>query len=694
MGGYMERYENIVKIEEIRRLTDNNEYIKALRILDTMDTGRIKTLTDLSIIADVYMQNGRYDEAMAVLTKIYGKTKTRRVLYQLVDLSIKRGSIKEAEDYLQRYIKAAPQDSSRFIFRYCIDKLNGEPYEALIASLEQLKEYEYYEKWAYELAKLYHKAGMKDNCVRECSDIILWFGEGIYVEKAKLLKGYYVGEINPLHMLKAKEKKEAEKKMGLYKTKDYSSMRSRIDQFLAKEEASKEDGIPAGKEQEVPDEVREDNNSGMTEQNSFPADIREVVPEEAREIEQNKDPELEEYFKNIAMKLKKEVAAGSETTSDEETAPDNGISRVTDERMQEIGQAPENKAYVNSGKESEQEMEPPGNETSGQETKIQLREEISPEIQQESRVSEQETKQGPEYNSRTDNDFEETETVIQTTGDMEDISLHNKKQHLSDRLVSAFSEAGMNYEKDFGYFIRIDSCRIQIEACLENVLSDYTKNNHMIITGRRKSGKTTLAKKISKALYELNWINANRAAKISAVKLNGTSPEKKKDKLVNSCLIIEEAGSLEQSTAEQLLSLIRDLSRNIFVILEDEEYNIKKLLKKNPKLKEVFTSRIHLPDYTPEDILGFAFTYIQNYDYEFTGDARTAFEEGAKKILNSVTEEEQLEAVMELARNAKLSADERYKTLLSDIIRERDLNSEDFLYIKKEDFLSEDLMNG
>ena len=242
----MERYDNIVKIEEMRKLADVNQYEKAMKILETMDTGKIKALTDLSIIADVYMQNERYEEAMVVLTKVYGKTKTRRVLYQLVDLAIKRGNAVEAEDYLERYIKAAPQDSSRFIFRYCIDKLNGEPYEVLIAALEQLKEYEYYEMWAYELAKLYHKAGMKDKCVRECSDIILWFGEGIYVEKAKLLKGYYVGEIDPIHMLKAKEKKEAEMKLGLDKTKDYSEMKSQIDRYLEDENTRNENSRQNG----------------------------------------------------------------------------------------------------------------------------------------------------------------------------------------------------------------------------------------------------------------------------------------------------------------------------------------------------------------------------------------------------------------------------------------------------------------
>ncbi|MDF2878601.1 MAG: hypothetical protein K0S30_1697, partial [Clostridia bacterium] len=232
----MERYENIIKIEEIRRLIDENLYTKAAKILDTMDISRIKALTDLSIIADVLTQNDRYEEAIEILLKIYNKSKTRRVLYQLVDISIRMEDLDKANEYLKLYIKLAPTDSQRFVFRYCIDKLNQESYEVLLDSLEQLKEYEYIETWAYELAKVYHKAGMKDKCVRECSDIILWFGEGAYVEKAKLLKAFYVGEINSAQIISAKNKKDALKQRGLDKTKDYSSMRAEINEYLAKEE--------------------------------------------------------------------------------------------------------------------------------------------------------------------------------------------------------------------------------------------------------------------------------------------------------------------------------------------------------------------------------------------------------------------------------------------------------------------------
>lgn len=498
----MEKYENIMKIEEIRRLAEDNQYIKAIKILDTMDVNKIKPLTDLSIVADVFTQNERYDDAMKVLTKIYTKTKTRRILYQLVDLSIKCGNVHEAEEYLEWYIKAAPQDSYRFIFRYCIDKHKGESYQVLIDSLEQLKEYEYIEMWAYELAKLYHKAGTKDKCVRECSDIVLWFGNGIFVEKAKLLKAYYVGEINPIQMLKAKEKKEAENKLELDKTKDYSSMRSEIDRYLAEDEA--------------------------------------------------------------------------------------------------LVLAEENQEHSN--------------------------------------------------------------------------------------LKQRFLAEGMDYEKSFGYFIHINICRKQIETCLENILYDNTKNIHMVITGERKTGKTTLAKKLSKAFHRFNLINTTRVAKIAATKLNSINILQKSDNLMDCSLIIEEAGLLDSNKVEQLLQLMRELNGHIIVFLEDNELRVKTLLETNPKLAAIFENQINLPHYNRQDLLGFANDYIEECDYQLSEDAKVSLLNYIDEAENNSEEINHLEEIITLTQKAKVAADERNKRALSSINGIRDLDSKDFLFIKEEDF--------
>lgn len=192
----MEKYDNIVKVQEIKLLIENNDYRQAVLIVDTMDIDQIKATTDLSTIAEVLTKNQRYDQAMKVLNIIYDKGKSRRVVYQLLQVSIKSNNLPLAKRYYREYIELAPHDPTQYIFRYLIAKLGKRPTEEQIISLKELKKYEHIEEWMYELATLYHKADMKDECIEECNEIIVLFGSGDYVKRAKLLKGYYEGEID------------------------------------------------------------------------------------------------------------------------------------------------------------------------------------------------------------------------------------------------------------------------------------------------------------------------------------------------------------------------------------------------------------------------------------------------------------------------------------------------------------------
>ena len=188
----MEKYDYIVKSSEIRKLVEKRMYQKALQIMETMDINKIKVLPDLSIFAEVYMQTEHYDEAERILLRLREKSGGRRIIYQLIKLAIKRKNVEDAEYYYNEFVEAAPRDPDKYILRYRIDKMEKKDYPILIASLKELKEYDYTEKWAYELAKVYHRAGMVEECVNECSDIILWFGDGVVVEKARMLKNYHV----------------------------------------------------------------------------------------------------------------------------------------------------------------------------------------------------------------------------------------------------------------------------------------------------------------------------------------------------------------------------------------------------------------------------------------------------------------------------------------------------------------------
>lgn len=190
----MDKYELVLKVEEIRRLANQKQYKKAIKILETIDVNKRRVITELSIYADVYAHNGKLEEAKDILLRIYDKSNTKRIIYKIIDLSIKLSEIDDAEEFFLEYLEISNNDPSQYILRYRIDKLKGVDINKQIETLIKYKEYEYEEKWALELAKLYHKAGEKDKCIKECEQIMLWFGEGVYVEQAKALKTYYTGE--------------------------------------------------------------------------------------------------------------------------------------------------------------------------------------------------------------------------------------------------------------------------------------------------------------------------------------------------------------------------------------------------------------------------------------------------------------------------------------------------------------------
>ncbi len=624
-GVHMIRYENRIKMQEIRRLVEEHQYIKAVHMVDTLELTKIKSLTDLSVIADVLIQNDRFDDALHVLSKVYAKSKTRRILYQLVDLSIKSKDVEEAEKYLLQYMKVAPQDSYRFIFRYSIDKLKNEPFEVLIESLEELKEYEYVERWAYELAKLYHKTGKKDKCVRECSDIILWFGDGIYVEKAKLLKGYYVGEIDPIRMLKATEKKEAEKRLGLDKTKDYSSMKSEIDKFIAAEEDTAQQSENKVFEREDSDEVEKSEGFRAEHKGTEPEPYIAEEKYELVEEEPGKEPEI--------------------TEKDESAQEDPEIVK-------------EKQGLVKEGLE------------------------ISGELPELEEICPMEETQEEEI----DSDIAERAGISSDTN-AEYFTMDNKKQAFEDeKLNQIFSRTNLDYHKLFGYFIQNRYCRSEIVEFLDNILLDNAKQNHLTICGNKKSGKTALAKVIAKALYGLGRINSSRIAKISASRINQMNLEDNFNKLMDCTLLIEEASSLNSNGIEKLLYLLRCLGGHIFVILEDTTDGINKLLDSNEHIENRFEHGITIPCFTAEDLFYYANHYIKVNDYKLSNEAEVLLRNIIQEILNSENADESLEIIMMVVKEAKIQADKRNKEELLRIIGSQRLRETDFLYINLEDF--------
>lgn len=192
----MESYKTVRTLAAIKTYMENGEDQEAYDLVRQLNVKKVRSVQDLNMMAQVCSRVGGYEDAKEINLLIYERTSSRRALAQVVELSIKQGQTKDAMYFLEKYEKVAPMDPSRLIYRFRIYKMLQEPLEDQIAVLEQWKAEEYAERWAYELAKLYHKIGDAKRCVDECNDIILWFGEGKYVEWANVLRGYHTGEVD------------------------------------------------------------------------------------------------------------------------------------------------------------------------------------------------------------------------------------------------------------------------------------------------------------------------------------------------------------------------------------------------------------------------------------------------------------------------------------------------------------------
>ena len=188
----MDKYEFNIKVEQIKKLVNRGDYATAMKIADTIDWHRVRNANLLTMVAQVYEKNDEYQEAKDILLLAIERAPVgKRLLYKLAELALKDGSVAEAEAYYREFCDLAQEDPRQYLLRYMILKAKEAPIEQLIRALEKYTSTEVDEKWMYELAELYHKAGLEEKCVSTCDTIMLLFGLGKYVDKAMDLKLEY-----------------------------------------------------------------------------------------------------------------------------------------------------------------------------------------------------------------------------------------------------------------------------------------------------------------------------------------------------------------------------------------------------------------------------------------------------------------------------------------------------------------------
>ncbi len=311
----MDKYEYKVRADEIKSLIAEGEYAEAVKIADAIDWRRVKSVMMLCTISDLYKINRRYEDSRDILLLAYERhTGGRLIVYSLCELSIKLGEYVQALEYYKEFVQLAPKDSGRYILQYKLYEAQEVSLEERIEVLEELKKRDYREKWAYELAYLYHRVGLTSKCVEECDEMFLWFGEGRYVLKALELKMLH-GPLSEEQQLKYDQMKET----GGFIESDYA-----VDQQMMQEKAV-----------EVTEE--EDENEFSLEENILKNNTQEMPEKEELDI-QVKTVDVSQYN---TINLQKELAESMKEFLEENKAPDttipedSGISRLMKTKVYE-----------------------------------------------------------------------------------------------------------------------------------------------------------------------------------------------------------------------------------------------------------------------------------------------------------------------------------------------------------------------
>lgn len=300
----LDKYEYRLKLGELKKLVEHEQYQDAAVLADDINWNRVRSVSTLCMVGTIYEKLGRYEDARDAFLLAYDRSPvSKSALYHLTKLAIRRRDVEEAEEFYQEFIQNAPNDRMRYIFAYQIAELKHAPASEKIKILEQLKQKEYTEKWAYELARLYYEAGRYEECADACDELALWFGDGEYVRKALELKSTF----RPLSVSQDEQLKKILHKDALQE-----------DDADLDEAASEEETV-----EETDKEESEEEN--LTEAEQEPETIQEMGSEKS--------------YREVLEEMSRKQPDQETSDSDQKTDPEETVTETMD--FSEVEEIPE-----------------------------------------------------------------------------------------------------------------------------------------------------------------------------------------------------------------------------------------------------------------------------------------------------------------------------------------------------------------
>ena len=689
----MDKYEYRLKAEQIEKLAGKKDYETAAKIADTIDWRRVRSLDMLYVVSEVYEAMERYEDCMEILNIAYDRAPVgRMLLYKMTEIATKMHEFKEAINLYREFVKAAPHDQSRYILKYQIYRERGSSLEDQIQTLQEYKTHEYQERWAYELASLYAEAGMTEECVRECDELILWFSEGEYVTKAMELKMQYA-PLTAAQQEKYDKAMQPEEEPHDYKKTEVAfhddkfstvnlqaELAANLDEILldsddgidipelpSDEEVKEEEPMEEVKEEEPMEEVKTEESDDI-ELESLDLDVPEMEePEEEPEKEledielESLDldiPEIEEPEDIPEIEKPEEKNPLEERLTEQLTIPDVlaewDSKRAKTEAMLKANAEKEEARKAKAMQETAELMKLISGESA--EIPEDVRK-ILNEIEEEKQaitpiVTEDDLPQNIEE------DDEAGEMIVEEIGDKqpEEVKLSQKEQILSGSkntirdlersLAVQVTETAVKsgyltreQARLFTYFATVKGMSKQLSGLLKGAEPSSHSNSsrgNLVITGPHGNGKTTLAIDIVRALQKDGRIEGRKLAKISGSKLNSKDAHEVLGKLKGGALIIESAGGLAEATLMALSLAMEGDTGGLLIILEGTSDEIQKIFRKNKNFASKFDYMVDVPIFSNDELVNFGKAYALENEYVFDEFAMLALYDkiGCKQTLD------------------------------------------------------------
>ena len=618
----MDKTEYNLRLDQINALVEAHDIQGAIEIAETIDWRRVKSLRTLCMIADIYEAGKLYEESKDILILAYNRsTVGKAILYRLVEISVKLDQMDDAAEYYTEYAKNARGDSAKYLLKYKIYRARRAPLEEQAEILEKYKSKEYTERWAFELAQIYDRMGLKDKCIEECDDLILWFSEGNYVLKAMELKKKYE-ELSPMQQSNYKKMKETQVSATILPgdiaavtsddtdlVEDEDSVRERTQRMttVAKEAIAKrsEEATVSRNSEDLQERLA---NSFRDVLSGFNRAKENIVDDTEPEVETVDEPiNVDEYsvVKDLEPEELKAIIRKNEAISDE---PEPAIS----DKLEAVVATDE---PVDTAQESLSEEGDVGQIISETTSTIAAQvEDIQAGKEEPSDIGETR-----EFNP------EEALKLEELTADMsieEQILREETANEKQLRILNSERTEKLTDDQKgiFSYFAKVPGMDRQLLDALYGVYShasERTSNDgNIAIMGSRGTGKTRLFESIVKVVCKDLGIEATKIARINATQLNEKDPAEVISKMAGGFLLIEEAGLMDAKIIDKLSRALGFRTDSLILVIEDEKDNMRKLLADHKEFANKFKTVISIPVFTNDELVTFARTYAREHGYK------------------------------------------------------------------------------